>query len=517
MLFNSYEFIFGFLPLTALFFFGLSAAGQPLLAAGWLGLASVFFYGYWSPPYTLLLLGSIVVNYVLARLMLKARDAERFRASRALLVAAIAFDLGVLAYYKYANFFVDSINAVAGTELQLAKIVLPIGISFFTFTQIAFIVDTYQGKVRETNPVHYLLFVTYFPHLIAGPVLHHSEMMPQFADRQIYRFDVANFGIGVTLFSIGLFKKVILADGVQPFVAPVFDADLGHGLTFFEAWLGALAYTMQLYFDFSGYSDMALGLSKMFNVDLPLNFNSPYKAYNIVEFWRRWHMTLSRFLRDYLYIPLGGNRHGETRRYANLMTTMLLGGLWHGAGWTFVLWGGLHGIYLIINQAWQRLRTRVLHHDLSRQTRFGRAAGVAVTFFAVVVAWVFFRAHSAHSAFDIVQAMAGLNGVVLPDQWLPVLAPDGAASFMGIPFGYLEAFGGNRQVIWIVGLLAIAWLAPNSQQIVGWGRAMSRLRSAVFALEWRAWPALGVLSVLICMLAVINGSRGVSEFIYFNF
>ncbi len=517
MLFNSYEFIYGFLPLTALFFFALSATGRPMLAAGSLALASVFFYGYWSPPYTLLLLGSVAVNYALARCILHARDAGRFRVSQALLVTAVAFDLGVLAYYKYANFFVDSLNAVAGTGLHLGKIVLPIGISFFTFTQIAFLVDTYQGKVRETNPVHYLLFVTYFPHLIAGPVLHHAEMMPQFANRQTYRFDVTNLGIGVTLFSIGLFKKVILADGVQPFVAPVFDANPSYGLTFFEAWLGALAYTMQLYFDFSGYSDMALGLSKMFNVDLPLNFNSPYKAQNIVEFWRRWHMTLSRFLRDYLYIPLGGNRHGEMRRYANLLITMLLGGLWHGAGWTFVLWGGLHGVYLVINQAWHMFRTSVLHHDLSRQTRLGRAAGVFLTFLAVVVAWTFFRAHSAHSAINIIQSMAGLNGVLIPEQWSPVLAPSGAAGFLGIPFGYLEAFGGNRQVIWILGLLAIAWLAPNSQQIVGWGRAVSELRTALFTLEGRAWPALGALSVVVSLLAAINGSRGVSEFIYFNF
>jgi len=208
----------------------------------------------------------------------------------------------------------------SGTGFQLERILLPIGISFFTFTQIAYLVDAYQGKARESNPVHYLLFVSYFPHLIAGPILHHSEMMPQFADRRTYRFDVTNFGIGAAFFFIGLLKKVVLADGVQPFVGPVFDADPSYGLTFLEAWLGALAYAMQLYFDFSGYSDMAIGLSKMFNIDLPLNFNSPYKAHNIVEFWRRWHMTLSRFLRDYLYVPLGGNRHGRPRRYANLRT-----------------------------------------------------------------------------------------------------------------------------------------------------------------------------------------------------
>ncbi len=516
MLFNSYEFIYGFLPIAALLFFILSASGQTTLAAGWLGLASLFFYGYWNPHYILLLVASIAANYLMGRGILRLRDGRRSRDCRLLLVAAVAFNLGLLGYYKYANFFVDSLNMLAGTGFQLGKIVLPIGISFFTFTQIAYLVDAYQGKAREANPAHYLLFVSYFPHLIAGPILHHSEMMPQFADRRTYRFDVTNFSIGVLFLFIGLFKKVVLADGIQPFVGPVFDADPSYRLTFLEAWPGALAYTLQLYFDFSGYSDMAIGLSKMFNIDLPLNFNSPYKAYNIIEFWRRWHMTLSRFLRDYLYISLGGNRHGRLRRYANLMATMLLGGLWHGAGWNFVIWGGLHGLYLTCNHAWRNFRAKVLGHDLDRPTIAGRTAGVVLTFLAVVAAWVFFRAPSLPAAFNILQGMAGLHGVVLPEEWQATFATGGAA-LAGMPFGYLEAFGGARQVIWVAALLAIAWGLPNSQEFAGRLRTSVLPRLGPRAVQSGSWSALGALSVLISLLVMINGSRGVSEFIYFNF
>ncbi|HKV86778.1 MAG TPA: MBOAT family O-acyltransferase [Candidatus Dormibacteraeota bacterium] len=493
MLFNSYGFIYGFLPVAALLFFVLAASGRATLAAGWLGLASVFFYGCWNPRYVLLLLASIAVNYVMARGILRLRDGRRPRDGRLLLTAAIAFNLGLLAYYKYANFFADTVSALTGAGWHLEHIVLPIGISFFTFTQIAYLADTYQGKARESSPVHYLLFVSYFPHLVAGPILHHSEMMPQFADRRTYRFDATNFTIGAVLFLIGLFKKVVLADGVQPFVGPVFDAGPSFQPTLVDAWLGALAYAVQIYFDFSGYSDMAIGLSKLFNVDLPLNFDSPYKAHDIIDFWRRWHMTLSRFLRDYLYIPLGGNRLGRTRRYLNLMATMLLGGLWHGAGWTFVVWGGLHGLYLACNHAWRAFRADVPGHDPERHTITGRVAGTALTFLAVVAAWVFFRAPSLPAALNILGAMAGLHGVA------PSLDP--------------AVSGGARRIAWIAALLAMAWGLPNSQQVV------ARLKATLSGASGPSysWSALGALSVLISLLAMINGSRGASEFIYFNF
>lgn len=265
------------------------------------------------------------------------------------------------------------------------NIILPIGISFYTFTQIAFLVDTYQEKVNEYRFIHYLLFVTYFPHLIAGPVLHHKEMMPQFADSRIYKFSTTDFAVGLTIFCIGLAKKVLIADNLAPYANPLFSGADAPSL--FIAWGGVLAYTFQLYFDFSAYSDMAIGLSRLFGVKLPLNFNSPYKATNISEFWGRWHMTLSRFLMDYLYIPLGGNRTGIIRRYRNLITVMLLGGLWHGAGWNFVIWGGLHGVYLIIHHGWGKL-SELLNFPVNLV--LWRLTATSITFLSVCFAWVFF-------------------------------------------------------------------------------------------------------------------------------
>jgi D-alanyl-lipoteichoic acid acyltransferase DltB (MBOAT superfamily) len=514
VLFNSYEFLFFFLPLTVGVFFLLCAGPWPRAAAAWLALMSVLFYGYWSPRYVALLLGSVAANFLAAQLLLRCRARGGPLTAYQVLTLAVIGNLAVLGYFKYANFFIESVRSVAGIDIPLAAVLLPIGISFFTFTQIAFLVDTYQGKAREANFLPYLLFVTYFPHLVAGPVLHHAEMMPQFARRETYRFQLDNFLSGATIFTIGLFKKVILADGIQPFVAPAFDGGAGHMLTGLEAWGAALAYSLQLYFDFSGYSDMAIGLSRLFNVELPLNFNSPYKSRNIVEFWRRWHMTLSRFLRDYLYVPLGGNRLGLPRRYVNLMLTMLLGGLWHGAGWTFVIWGGLHGLYLVINHAWQALRGRLAGPRASGSP-WTTAAAVVLTFVAVDVAWVFFRAKSLDAALRMLEAMSGANGWVLPIEWR-----HGLTALLGAPvallhFDDLTAFAGTRQVAWVAVLLSIAWFCPNSQQIMTrLGRLqLGRLRAAVSL----SWASLGALSVTLFLLAAINASHGVSEFIYFNF
>ena len=411
MLFNSYVFIFAFLPLTLAGFFILGRY-KPLLAAAWLTAASLVFYGWWNPVYVWLLAPSVCFNYACGMTIVRAGLRGDRRMQKRMLIFAVTANIAVLGYYKYANFFLASINHVSGAGLTFGEIVLPLGISFFTFTQIAFLADAYYGKAREYNFVHYGLFVTYFPHLIAGPVLHHSEMMPQFGQPATYRFSFENAAVGITIFVIGLFKKVMLADNVGAYAKPVFDAAAaGVELTLLEAWCGALAYTFQLYFDFSGYSDMAIGLSRLFGVVLPLNFHSPYKAVNIIDFWRRWHMTLSRFLRDYLYIPLGGNRKGAARRYLNLMITMALGGLWHGAGWTFVAWGTLHGVYLAVNHGWRTLRGR-LGQDLKRSTWWGRACACLLTFIAVVIGWVFFRAADFTAAVAMLKAMAGLNGVV---------------------------------------------------------------------------------------------------------
>jgi len=320
--------------------------------------------------------------------------------------------VATLCYYKYANFFIQDASLIFGTHTEQLNIVLPLGISFFTFTQIAFVVDVYRGKVEEFKFHNYLLFVTYFPHLIAGPILHHKQMMPQFARKETLVPQWGNIAAGITIFILGLTKKVLIADEFSDYVKSVFDmAEQGHIPSIFEAWVGSLAYTFQLYFDFSAYSDMAIGLSLLFNVRLPLNFNSPYKAKNIIDFWRRWHITLSTFLRDYLYIPLGGNRHGETRRQINLMATMILGGLWHGAGWTFIAWGCLHGIYLVINHVW-----RAICRNMPALHRIPCAG--AITFLAVVVAWVLFRSESFRAALTILNSMAG-NAPLLPSNWLP--------------------------------------------------------------------------------------------------
>ena len=368
MLFNSPEFIFVFLPITLIGFFVLARASA-WLAVIWLCVASFAFYAYWKPANLPILAASIVFNYAVGSAIVRARAGVRIGLSRLFLTVGLVGDLGLLGYFKYTDFLIMTSNEVMGWNLALQHIDLPLGISFFTFTQIAYLVDCLRGEAREYNPVRYSLFVSYFPHLIAGPILHHKEMIPQFSELRIFRPNGYYLSAGIAMFSIGLFKKVWLADGIAPIADAGFAAAQAGAVSLSAAWAGVLAYTMQIYFDFSGYSDMAIGASFMLGVRLPANFYSPYKATSIIEFWRRWHMTLSRFLRDYLYFPLGGNRKGRPRRYANLLITMALGGLWHGAGWTFLIWGVLHGLYLAINHAWRhqqrRLGTRNVHAALA--------------------------------------------------------------------------------------------------------------------------------------------------------
>ncbi len=518
MLFNSHAFIFLFLPIAFALFF-LFARISTLLAAGWLAVASLFFYGWWNPAYVALLLASIVGNYFAGFAIARTADAA---SKKRLLIAAICINLALLAYYKYSNFFLANVATALGSAPPQADIILPLGISFFTFTQIAFLVDTYQGKVKEYNFVHYCLFVTWFPHLIAGPILHHAEMMPQFARAETYRVQSGNVATGLTIFFIGLFKKVILADGIAVYVSPLFSLPAaGIAPTFLEAWGGALAYTFQLYFDFSGYSDMAVGLSLMFGVRLPINFHSPYKALNIIDFWRRWHITLSRFLRDYLYVPLGGNRKGPGRRYINLLLTMLLGGLWHGAGWTFVLWGLLHGFYLCVNHGWRALRVR-LGHDLTRSSWWGNALACVITFAAVVVGWVVFRADSVATATAMLKGMAGLNGFALPDHWLPKWGALGQwLSANGVAFTDARGLVPAGLINWIVILLVVVWVAPNTQQIMARGFPLMALllprdMQPARWLAWRPTVAFALIAAGIALASIVNLHRQ-SEFLYFQF
>jgi D-alanyl-lipoteichoic acid acyltransferase DltB (MBOAT superfamily) len=516
MLFNSYVFIFLFLPVTLLLFFRLGALGHARAAIAWLVGASLFFYGWWNPAYLGLLLASLIFNYSMGMLLANARD--RGPAPRRLLLGAgIAANLAVLGYFKYANFLLDSINALTGSELEFARVILPLGISFITFQKIAYLVDAYRGDTRDYNFLHFCLFVTFFPQLIAGPIVHHKEVIPQFGQARIFHASSANLAVGLTIFAIGLFKKVMIADNIAHYATPAFSAaQQGVALTLLEAWSGALAYTFQLYFDFSAYSDMAIGLGRMFGIRLPVNFYSPYKATSIIDFWRRWHITLSRFLRDYLYIPLGGNRKGPARRYLNLFVTMLLGGLWHGAGWTFVFWGGLHGLYLVINHAWQAA-WRKLGHAVSHPTAAGRWFGRVLTFLAVVVGWVFFRAESFEAAIAMLRGMIGLNGVVLPQAYQQAL---GGLAALGVGFGK-SAYSGAWP--WLALLLAVVWLAPNTLDLVRRYRpALNRFpgglapRAGRLWLAWRPTRAWMVVILILLLTSLLNMAE-VSEFLYFQF
>lgn len=491
MLFNSYEFIFGFLPITLLIFFTLGKWGFCRGAIAFLAIASLFFYAYWNPVYLWLLLISITVNYVIGSQI--HRLFENKKQARRWLIVGIIFNLGILGYYKYTNFFLSSIENIAFFDFPVVNVVLPLAISFYTFTQIAYLVDTYRGYTQESNYdfLTYALFVTFFPQLIAGPILRHNELIPQFKKKEIFEFCSRNFSFGITLFILGLSKKVLIADNISSWVAPVFSN--ASDLNILEAWVGTLSYTFQLYFDFSGYSDMAIGLGWMFNVSLPINFNSPYKATSISDFWRRWHITLSHFLRDYLYIPLGGNRQGELRCYGNLFITMLLGGLWHGAGWTFVIWGGLHGFYLVVNRIWHRWGIA-----------FPKLVAWMLSFLAIVVGWVFFRSSSLSDSVDILQTMFGMKGFILPtsyQKWLGWLEPMGL-QFQGWQnFSKLPDIGGNKCIA-ILGILTIGVaILPNTQEI---------LRK--FQPSWMSAIVVSTLAVL-CLLSM----NRISEFLYFQF
>ena len=502
MLFNSTEFIFAFVPVTVVIFFLLTRNWNARAGIAWLSLASLFFYGWWDIRYIPLLCASIVGNFVVGRWILSARLFSA-RLARILIIIGLTANLMLLGFFKYTNFFISNLNEITGLGLFSPQIVLPLGISFFTFTQIAYLVDVSRGEAKEYSFLNYVLFVTFFPHLIAGPIIHHKEMMPQFARPSVGWVSSAVFSSGVVFFLIGLAKKTVLADSLSAFARPVFDgAAAGAQVTFFEAWTGLLAYTFQIYFDFSGYSDMAVGGALLFGIQLPLNFNSPYQAGSIIEFWRRWHMTLSRFLRDYVYVPLGGNRKGRIRRYVNLLVTMLLGGLWHGAGWTYVIWGALHGFYLLVNHAWHALLSERGRDPRRQRSKLYRLSSLLLTFLAVSIAWVFFRSDNVASALVILKGMIGLNGIVLPSQfveWAPALQR------LVTPADTVPLLG-NGTVIGIfevVELLLLSfvlcWCFPPTQQL--------SLRQQVLVL---------VVGLPFTIQAVLF-SHAPSEFIYFQF
>jgi len=480
VLFNSYEFLLAFLPAVVVGYFAIARLSA-FAANAFLAAASVFFYAWWRLDFVWILLGSIVVNYFVGHRL--SREAAAGRSHRALLVAGIVFNLGLLGYYKYADFFIANVNAVVGAHVGLLHVALPLGISFFTFTQIAYPVDASRGKAAEYSATNYVLFVTFFPHLLAGPIIHHKEMMPQFADAKLKRLDWENFARGLALFALGLGKKVLIADTLAPWA----NAGFAHAqsLSLVDGWVTMLAYTMQLVFDFSGYTDMALGAALMLNIRLPINFDSPYRSADIQEFWRRWHITLSRFLRDYIYVPLGGNRYGEARMLALFVITFAIGGFWHGAAWTYVIWGTLHGVALVVVHLWRKAG-----HPLPR------VVAIAVTFLFVSAALVIFRAPSLADALAILGSVAGLHGVDLrmtvPEwSWIASAA---------VPPG--ELYAGVFTLAVLALALVLTFTPQNSVQVAeSVDLATPRPRFAFAAL------------LAVCLVYVQNAT----EFIYFIF
>ena len=462
MLFNSYEFIFFFLPLVYLCYFLLQRYTRPVYAKVFLVLSSLFFYSWWNPVYLPLILGSMLFNYLVGRQL------SRQNRPKYLLIIGVGANLALLGYFKYADFFISNANFLFGTKIPLLHLVLPLAISFFTFQQIAYLVDSYRHETKEYNFLNYALFVTFFPQLIAGPIVHHKEMMPQFSDATNRHPRAANIAEGLFIFAIGLFKKVVIADTFAVWATEGFSHP--DALHFADAWITSLSYTFQLYFDFSGYTDMAIGAALLFNIRLPQNFDSPYKATSIQDFWRRWHITLSRFLRDYIYIPLGGNRKSEPRTYYNLMTTFLLGGIWHGAGWTFLFWGALHGAALVLHRLWKKAgKTMPL------------ILAWFVTFMFINISWVFFRAKDFHDAFLVLKGMSGYNGF---------------SGFDTMALSYIAA------------AFVIVLFFQNSNQLV----RNQKVRRYTFFIT-----AMLFLFALLQMFNISVQQDKVSEFLYFNF
>lgn len=493
MIFSSPIFIFAFLPATFFIYFLLNKKRLVVAGKAWLVIASLIFYCAWSVLYLPLLLGSILFNFYIGALCAPGGLKVPGGFSRkAVLAFGIIVDLALLGFFKYVNFFIDNVNSLAGSSITFLPIVLPLGISFYTFTQIAFLVDSYKSEAKEYNLTNYALFVTFFPHLIAGPILHHTEMMKQFASPWAWAIRYRSIFPGLYIFSIGLFKKVILADTFGIWANLGFSPGTEH--YFFSAWATSLSYTFQLYFDFSGYCDMAIGASLLFNIWLPVNFNSPYKAYDIQDFWRRWHITLSRYLRNYLYIPLGGNRHGGLRTYINLMATFVLGGLWHGASWMFVIWGALHGTALVIHRLWKNAGMRL-----------PKPLAWFVTFMFVNVTWIFFRAETMADAKRILHAMVDLPSMFdAPLNSIPIINVAWNAMFFDRLLEVMPAGLVGYSTCFL--MIALGFLVT------------SRRNSIELTLEpGKEWSKLIRMIFLFCIGVYASALSTSTVFLYFNF
>jgi len=491
LLFNSVEYIFFFLPISFFIYFFLLNKRLIVGAKGFLVFASLFFYSWWNPIYLPIILVSMLFNYTIGNVL--SRDASHAKVSKkSILVFGIVSNLALLGYFKYADFFIENYNYIWNENVGLYHLALPLGISFFTFQQISYLVDSYRGETSEYDFLNYALFVTFFPQLIAGPIVHHKEMMPQFASRWNLVKRYKNIAIGLFVFSIGLFKKVVIADAFSTWATAGFDH--AHALNMIEAWATSLSYTFQLYFDFSGYTDMAIGAALLFNIKLPINFNSPYKALDIQDFWRRWHITLSHFLRDYIYIPLGGSRVSEPRVYANLLITFLLGGLWHGAGWTFVFWGFLHGTALVIHRIWKKLGFTM-----------NKILAWFITFNFINIAWVFFRAKDFGDAINIVKSMFDFHKIIVSEKFASV-------------FYYLTHISINSHVdknYHFIFTFSLFWYLLAGLFIVTTLKSSVELQKE-FVINKKSL-LLSISYFTISLFMILYMQNRVSEFLYFDF
>ena len=476
MLFPTYIYFALFLPTALAVYFFLNSKHLTVASRSWLVICSLFFYSWWDIKFLPIILFSILFNYTVGIELGKNRSL-----GKGVLLAGLAVNLGMLGFFKYANFFIEIINSTFSSEFGPTDIVLPLAISFFTFQQVTYLVDSYNGNTREYNFLNYALFVTFFPQLIAGPIVHHKEMMPQFQGVRNKLPDFRNLSMGIYLFVVGMFKKIVIADSLSPYVLQAYGSY--QYLSFSDSWIASLAYTFQLYFDFSGYMDMAMGSALMFNIRLPVNFDSPYKALSVREFWKRWHITLGRFLMDHVYIPLGGNRNSQLNLYFNIMATFVLGGLWHGAGWTFIFWGFLHGIAVIVNRIWDKTGVK-----------FNRLIAWFLTFNYINITWVFFRAGSWDEAIGMLRGMSGLN-----DASLHKALNDHISLFELIPIDFLSNTG-EISIFLILLLIIVTFFKTSVQKINNFN---PNAASALLIM------ALGFLS----FMSIDN----VSEFLYFNF
>jgi alginate O-acetyltransferase complex protein AlgI len=514
MLFNSSEYLFLFLPVVLVVFLLLARSGSTEGQISWLILASLYFYGSWNPVYLLLILSSIVVNFLVGKKLAITDSAGR----RSWLLVGVFFNLGLLGYFKYAGFFVDSLNTFGNWLIPLPEITLPLAISFFTFQQIAYLVDVSRGKCKEYMFRHYALFVLFFPQLIAGPIVHHKEIVPQFTFLRPPKELRTDIAVGLTIIVIGLFKKVVMADSLADISDPIFDAAAqGQAINTIDAWIATLGFSFQIYFDFSGYSDIAIGSARLFGIRLPENFKSPYKSRSVVELWGRWHITLSRFLKDYLYIALGGNRHGKISRYRNLFLTMLLGGLWHGAAWTYVMWGGLHGLYLCINHAWRAFQAKVGMPDLSK-SRFVNIIYLLLTFIAWSLATNVFRSADLGTAVAISKpAFAVFTSV--PDFVLTHILIESLPERLMLLMG-LSATTYTVAYLMLATAAAICWLLPNSQEFMHkYEPVIPSPGSELDKSAWISWRPTFVFACgfgVLLSISLLNLSS-ITEFFYFQF